>query len=172
MSFFRKLNDIDAFVFDMDGVLTDGSVLASPDGELLRTFRVRDGYALRQALQQGYHVALISGGRSAAAATHLASLGLRDIHMEVADKKEVLDKYLAEKGLRPARVLYMGGDLPDYEAMQLVGLPACPADAPEEIREICLYTSPFNGGQGCVRDIIEKVLKVQGKWTRGKGFVW
>lgn len=172
MSFFRKLNDIDAFVFDLDGVLTDGSVLASPDGELLRTFNIRDGYAVQQALQQGYHVALISGARSSSAAARLASLGLRDIYMEVADKKEALDKYLAEKGLRPGRVLYMGDDLPDYDAMQLVGLPACPADAAEEIREICLYTSPFNGGRGCVRDIIEKVLKVQGKWMQGKGFVW
>ena len=160
----QKLTDITTFVFDVDGVLTSGDVLASESGELLRTFNIKDGYALQLAVKKGYHVCIISGGSGQAMAKRFAGLGIPEVFLGVSDKVIVFNDYLMRNGIQAKEVLYMGDDLPDLNVMRLVGIPTCPADASPEIKAISLYISPFNGGKTAARDIIEKVLKVQGKW--------
>lgn len=164
MTFHSRLGSITTFVFDMDGVLTDGSLFATETGELVRRFNIKDGYALKLAKEKGFHVALISGGKSASAKQRFLDLGIPDVYMGVADKAEIFKDYIFENDIEAGQVLYMGDDLPDYDVMKMVGLPACPSDASGEIKAISLYISPFSGGEGCVRDVIEKVLKVQDKW--------
>lgn len=164
MSFLSKLAGISAFVFDMDGVLTNGMLLSTEKGELLRSFSIRDGYAIQLAIEKGYHVAVITGGHSEGARNRLARLGIKDVFMAVGDKLKTLETYLADKNLSASTVLYMGDDIPDYQAMKMSGLPVCPADAAEEIKDICKYISSRKGGAGAVRDVIEQVLKVQGNW--------
>lgn len=162
--FLNKLQSITAFIFDVDGVLTDGSILVTEAGEQLRTFNIKDGYALQLAVKCGYDVCAISGGRSAGVLKRLNAIGMVDVFLGVQDKAPVLLQYLAEKQIRPENTLYMGDDIPDLNVMKLIGLPVCPADAAEEIKAISSYVSPLNGGKGCARDVIEKVLKIQGKW--------
>jgi 3-deoxy-D-manno-octulosonate 8-phosphate phosphatase (KDO 8-P phosphatase) len=162
--FLQKLNEISSFVFDVDGVLTNGDILASETGELLRTFNIKDGYALQLAVKKGYHVCIISGGRGQAMQKRFENLGIKEIFLGVSDKVPVFEDFLLRNNLNAAEVLYMGDDLPDLEVMKLVGLPVCPSDASEEIKMIAQYISPYAGGRTAVRDIIEKVLKVQGKW--------
>lgn len=164
MSYLNKLHAIKAFVFDMDGVLTDGTVLVTEAGEQLRRFNIKDGYALQLAVRQGYKVAVISGGNSEGAKKRLDGLGIKDALMGVHDKVAELNRYLVQHNLIADEVVFMGDDMPDLEVLQLVGISACPADAVQEIKAQVLYVSDKNGGQGCVRDIIEKVMRVQGKW--------
>lgn len=165
MTFHSRLNAITTFIFDMDGVLTDGSLYAVENGELVRRFNIKDGYALKTALDAGFRVALVTGGKSEAARKRFFDLGIRDLYMGIANKAEVVSDYLLENGIAAEEVVYMGDDMPDYEAMKMAGIPSCPSNAIREIKAISLYISPLRGGEGCVRDIIEKVLKVQGKWT-------
>jgi 3-deoxy-D-manno-octulosonate 8-phosphate phosphatase (KDO 8-P phosphatase) len=160
----QKLKEITTFVFDVDGVLTTGDVLASESGELLRTFNIKDGYALQLAVKKGYHVCIISGGSGQAMAKRFAGLGIPDVYLGVSDKVEIFNNYLQQYGLRAAEVLYMGDDIPDLNVMKLVGIATCPADASSDIKAICNYISPFHGGKTAARDVIEKVLKVQGRW--------
>jgi 3-deoxy-D-manno-octulosonate 8-phosphate phosphatase (KDO 8-P phosphatase) len=160
----QKLKEITTFVFDVDGVLTTGDVLASESGELLRTFNIKDGYALQLAVKKGYHVCIISGGSGQAMARRFAGLGISNVYLGVADKVEIFNNFLDQYGLHAAEVLYMGDDIPDLNVMKLVGIPSCPADASTDIKAICSYISPFNGGKTAARDVIEKVLKVQGRW--------
>jgi len=160
----QQLKNITTFIFDVDGVLTSGDVLASESGELLRTFNIKDGYALQLAVKKGYHVCIISGGSGQAMAKRFAGLGIPEVFLGVSDKVLVFNDYLLRNGLQAKEVIYMGDDLPDLNVMRLVGIPTCPADASPEIKAVSLYISPFNGGKTAVRDIIEKVLKVQGKW--------
>lgn len=155
---------ITTFIFDVDGVMTDGSVQLLDNGELSRTMNTRDGYALQHAIKKEYHIAVISGGNSAQVKNRLQGLGITDIYLGISDKKEKMEDYLLMNALSKENVLYMGDDLPDYEALQLSGLPSCPSDAAEEIKKICQYRSPFKGGAGCVRDVIEKVMKLNGNW--------
>lgn len=162
--FLNKLSEVSAFVFDVDGVMTDSSILVTETGEQLRTFNIKDGYALQLAVKSGYPICIISGGRSQGVVRRLNTLGIKDVHIGVLDKSKVLDNFIQLNKLDPAHILYMGDDIPDLQVMQHVGLPVCPADAAEEIKGISLYISPFKGGKGCVRDVIEKVLKIQGKW--------
>lgn len=152
------------FIFDVDGVMTDGTLLVLENGQLSRKMHIRDGYALQLAVRRGYQVAVISGGRSEAVIRRLEGLGVRDIFLGVEDKKQVLQTYLSGRKLSPEQTLYMGDDLPDLQAMQLTGLRCCPSDSCPEIKAICQYISPFPGGTGCVRDVIEKVLKLNGHW--------
>jgi 3-deoxy-D-manno-octulosonate 8-phosphate phosphatase (KDO 8-P phosphatase) len=156
---------IRAFVFDMDGVLTDGKLLLMPDGEMVRRMSVKDGYALQLAIKKGYHVLIISGGNSQAARDRLEKLGIKEVHMGVHHKAKLLQEYLLTHGLEKNQVLYMGDDIPDLEVMQAVGLPCAPADACPEILAISRYISPFTGGEGCVRDVIEKVMKLNQHWS-------
>lgn len=155
---------ITTFIFDVDGVMTDGSIQLLENGELSRTMNIRDGYALQHAIKKGYHVAIISGGNSRQVKTRLKGLGVADIYLGVSNKKDKMEDYLLVNTLSKENVLYMGDDMPDYDALQLSGLPSCPSDAAEEIKSICHYISPFKGGNGCVRDVIEKVLKINGDW--------
>jgi len=167
MNVLTNFKKIKAFVLDVDGVLTDGRVLLLNDGQMARSMNIKDGYALQLAIKKGYHVLVISGGDDDAVKTRLQKLGVMDVHMKVADKKTLLAEYVNKQTLTWEQVLFMGDDIPDLQAMQIAGLPCCPADAVPEIKSISHYISPINGGAGCVRDIIEKVMKLNGDWDTG-----
>ena len=171
-SFLNKLKEITTFIFDVDGVLTDGSVVVTENGEQSRTFNIKDGYALQLAVKCGYNVCVVSGSRSKSALHRLNSLGVKDVYMGIHTKIEKVKIYFEERTISPENVLYMGDDIPELEAMKIVGLPVCPADAVEEIKAVCKYVSPCNGGKGCARDVIEKVLKIQGKWLQEDAYSW
>ena len=151
-------------VFDIDGVLTDGSIHVTTEGEQLRTFNIKDGYAMVKAREAGLPIAIISAGKNEGARKRLEYLGVEHIHLAVKNKIEVLDALLADYKLTLADVLYMGDDLPDAQILRKVGLPTCPADAANDIFGLCKYVSTKEGGKGAVRDVLEKVLKVQSKW--------
>jgi 3-deoxy-D-manno-octulosonate 8-phosphate phosphatase (KDO 8-P phosphatase) len=165
MNVLSLFKPITTFVFDVDGVLTDGTVQLLPNGEQSRRMNIKDGYALQLAVKKGYRIAIISGGRSESVVSRLQGLGIKDIYTGITDKQEKLQDYVFEHELQWEQVIFMGDDIPDYRAMQLVGLPVCPADAVPEIKSISRYISPVNGGNGCVREVIEKVLKLNGHWT-------
>lgn len=158
------MNNITTFIFDVDGVLTDSSVHITPTGEMLRIMNIRDGFAMKAALESGYHVCIISGGSNEGVRIRLRNLGITDIYLASHDKVETFKEYSELYGINPETVLYMGDDIPDYHVMQLVVLPSCPQDASPEIKAISKYISHKNGGKGAVRDVIEQVMKVQGKW--------
>ncbi|GGI23966.1 KdsC family phosphatase [Pedobacter mendelii] len=162
--FLQKLKNITTFIFDVDGVLTDGSVQVMDNGQSLRTFNIKDGYAMQLAVKLGYNVCIISGGDGIAMAKRFHNLGIKDVFLAAGDKVEIFNQYIADKTIAASEVLYMGDDIPDLKVMKLVGLPTCPADAVEEIKAISKFISPYNGGKTAVRDIIEKVMKVQGMW--------
>ena len=157
---------ITTFILDVDGVLTDGSVQSFANGEHARTFFIKDGYAMEKALQSGYNIIIISGGFEKGVENRLKFLGVKDIFLGVKDKLSLFNTYKVEKGIAEDQILYMGDDIPDYKMLKLVGLPTCPNDAANDIKEICQYISPYNGGRGAVRDVIEKVMKSQGKWLK------
>jgi len=164
MNVLTSFKNIKTFVLDVDGVLTDGTLLLLDDGQMARRMNIKDGYALQLAIKKGYHILVISGGNSDAVKLRLQKLGVTEVFMGIADKKEVLLQYISKHSLKPAELLYMGDDIPDMVPMQIVGLPCCPADAVPEIKTIAQYISPANGGMGCVRDVIEKVLKLNDHW--------
>ncbi len=166
------LKRINTFIFDIDGVFTDGIVIIDNNGEQLRTANVRDGYAVQFAVKKGYHVAVISGGNNEAVRKRFAGLGVTDVFLGSSNKVAVLEEYIHKKGIDLDTVMYMGDDIPDYRVMNMVGLPVCPNDAAPEIREISSYISSKDGGRGCVRDVIEQTLKVQGKWFDDDSHHW
>jgi 3-deoxy-D-manno-octulosonate 8-phosphate phosphatase (KDO 8-P phosphatase) len=155
---------INTFVFDVDGVLTDGLLYSFSDGEQVRAFNIKDGFAIKHAIDQGYRVAIISGKNEPGVLVRLKSLGIEDIFLGIEDKVDVLDNYLYMQGIHPATVAYMGDDMPDFEVMQRCGLRACPADAADDIKEICMFISTRDGGKGAVRELIEKIMKEQDSW--------
>jgi 3-deoxy-D-manno-octulosonate 8-phosphate phosphatase (KDO 8-P phosphatase) len=165
MSLLQHFQKIKAFVFDLDGVLTDGSLLIMPGQEFIRTMDIKDGYALQHAVKKGYHVVVISGSISKACAERLEYLGIRNVYMKVKDKEEVLAQFILSHHLHWDEVLFMGDDLPDYEVMKQVGLPCCPADAVHDIKAISKFISTMNGGKGCAREVIEKVLRLNNDWV-------
>jgi 3-deoxy-D-manno-octulosonate 8-phosphate phosphatase (KDO 8-P phosphatase) len=162
LELFKKITTL---VFDVDGVLTDGTLLVLPGGVMARKMSIKDGYALQLAVKKGYHVVVISGGNSPEVMERLNKLGVSAVFMRVENKLETLHQYLHEHSITTEEVLFMGDDIPDWKVMQEVGLPCCPADAVAEIKEISKYISHINGGFGCARDVIEKVLKVRGDWN-------
>ncbi len=164
MNILAAFKPIKLFALDVDGVLTDGSLLLLNDGQMMRRMNIKDGYALQLAVKNGYHVLVISGGSSEAVKMRLEKLGVKNVHMGVLNKKEVLAAYMEQHNLQPHQVLYMGDDMPDISVMQMAGLPCCPADAVAEIKDLSGYISPVKGGEGCVRDVIEKVLKLNAHW--------
>ncbi len=159
-----RLTRIKTFIFDVDGVLTDGKVLLIPGHDPIRNMYTKDGFALQLAVKKGYRLAVISGGRSEAVKESLGRLGVHDIFLRQHDKLACYKEYIYTHQLKEEEILFMGDDLPDWEVMKRVGLAVCPADAAQEIKEICPYVSDRKGGEGCVRDIVEQVLRVQGNW--------
>ena len=164
-SYKEIMNDITTFIFDVDGVLTDGTVHVSQTGEMLREMNIKDGFAMKAALETGYNVCIISGGSNEGVRIRLRNLGITDIHLGSPDKVATFNEYLELYNIKPEQVLYMGDDIPDYHVMKLVGLPTCPQDSSPEIKTISKYISHKNGGKGAVRDVIEQVMKVQEKWN-------
>lgn len=170
-NFKTKLTRIKAFIFDVDGVLTDGSVTLLPDGEQVRTMNIKDGYALQLAIKKGYKVAIISGGKSEMVKKRLNGLGILDVYMGAHLKKDAYEEFISIYNINADEILYMGDDIPDYEVMKCIGIPTCPQDAAQEIKDICIYISDKKGGKGAVRDVVEQVLKVQDNWMNKDGFV-
>lgn len=168
------LKKIRAIAFDVDGVLSTNNVVLIEDcAQPCRTANIKDGYAMQLAVKRGLRLAIITGGRSEAVRRRYVALGLQDVFMGAAVKIECFKDWLEESDLKPEEVIYMGDDIPDYEVMQLCGCPCCPADAAEEIRAISRYVSPYRGGEGCARDVIEQVLRAQGHWmTDAEAFGW
>lgn len=164
MNILELFAPVRTFVFDVDGVLTDGSLLATEDGQLLRRMNIKDGYAIQLAIKKGYKVWILSGAKSEGVRLRLQKLGVKDVHIGIETKKELLQDIALSSQTAYESVLYMGDDIPDYAAMQLCGLPCCPSDAVPEIQAIAKYISPYKGGEGCVRDVIEKVLKLNNDW--------
>jgi len=168
----QLLKKISTFVFDVDGVLTNGSVLIATDGEQQRTANVKDGYALQYAVKKGFRIVILSGGRSNCLQQRFEYLGIKDIFLGIDNKLGILKEYLKKNKIKKDEVLIMGDDIPDYEIMKHVDFACCPADASEEIKAISKYISDRKGGEGCVRDIIEQVMKVQGCWFDKDAFHW
>lgn len=169
MAFFKEeLMKVKAFVFDVDGVLSPDSVLINSDGELLRSANIKDGYALQYAVKKNYPIAIITGGNADSVRKRYNALGVKDIYMASKDKVEDFKDFISKYNIDPATVLYMGDDMPDYEIMTKVGVPTCPLNAVPQIREISAYISDLDGGSGCVRDVIEQVLRAHNNWVKIK----
>ncbi len=164
MNELERFAEITTFIFDVDGVLTNSQLLVQEDGSLLRMMNVRDGYAIKRAIEVGFPVCVITGGKSMGVVERLRGLGVVDIYYGVSDKVEAYREFKHLYELDDANVLFMGDDVPDYEVMRLVGFPACPRDACPEILSISKYVSDKGGGAGAVRDVIERTLRLHGKW--------
>ena len=160
------LKKIKALIFDVDGVLSRETISMYPSGEPMRTVNIKDGYALQLAVKAGFHVAIITGARTEAVKVRYNGLGIKDVYTGASIKKDCLEELMLMYELAPEEILYMGDDIPDYEVMQIVGLPVCPADAAMEVVEASRYVSEYNGGHGAVRDIVEQVLRAKGCWAK------
>lgn len=167
------LKKIRGLAFDVDGVLSANNVFLWDGAQPSRTANIKDGYALQLSVKQGMEVAIITGGRSEAVRARYMGLGIDRVYIGASVKIVTFEEWMEEKGLAPEEVLYMGDDIPDYEVMKRCGLPCCPSDAAEEIKDIALYVSPKKGGDGCVRDVVEQVLRAKGLWmSDAKAFGW
>lgn len=166
-----KLEQIKAFAFDVDGVFTNGMVMVSENGDLLRSYNAKDGYAVRAALDHGYHLAIITGGSSTTILKRFHPLGVKDIYLKSIVKMPDFDDFCTKYGLKHHEVLFMGDDIPDIEIMKVCGIACCPADAVAEVKAAANYISPHTGGDACVRDVIMQVMKVQGVWGKHAGIV-
>jgi 3-deoxy-D-manno-octulosonate 8-phosphate phosphatase (KDO 8-P phosphatase) len=164
-NFKEKLKDIKAFVFDVDGVFSENVILHT-NGELMRYMNVKDGFAVKSAVDKGFIVAVITGGFSDSVKIRFNDLGVTDIYLKSNNKADDFKDFFMKYQLKPEQILYMGDDIPDYEPMKMSGLATCPADAVEEIQNIAHYISDKEGGKGCVRDVIEQVLRAQSLWFR------
>lgn len=167
------LKCIKAIVFDVDGVLSAETITLAADGEPLRTVNIKDGYAIQLAVKMGLRMVILTGGKTEAVRLRYQRLGVEDIYMGCAVKVNTYDEFLRKYDLTDADVMYMGDDIPDIEIMRRVGCPVCPQDACPDVKEISLYVSPYKGGYGCGRDVIEQTLRAQGKWlSNEKAFGW
>jgi len=164
MAYLELFRQVRAFVFDVDGVFTNNEVLVTEEGTLVRTMHIRDGYAIKAAVRAGYPIAIITGGKSEGVKKRFADLGIKDIYLGKTDKMDAFDEFVHLYDLNPNEILYMGDDLPDYPVMRRVGCPVCPADAAQELFPIAVYISPYAGGHGCVRDVVQQVMALQGEW--------
>ena len=164
MNILSHFKPIKTFVFDVDGVLTDGTLLILKDGQMARRMNIKDGYALQLAVKKGYRVVILSGGTSEEVKERLQRLKVTDVFMQVENKQKFLTAYVNKNNLSWSEILFMGDDIPDYNCMMLAALACCPADAAQEIKHISKYISAYKGGGGCVRDVIEKVLKLNAHW--------
>lgn len=172
MNYKSKLHEIKAFVFDFDGVMTNGDVWTFADRETVRCGNIKDGFAIQYAVKKGYIVAVISGATSQSINNRMEALGVKQTYTGCANKMETYRRFLTTNGISESQVLYMGDDIPDYEVMRHCGVAACPADAAVEIKEIADYISLHDGGHGCVRDVIEQTLRLHGKWFHDDAVNW
>ena len=164
---------IRAVVFDLDGVLSSETIALGGDGTPMRTVNIKDGYAIQLAIKMGLRVAIISGCRIEAVRKRYEGLGMQDIYLGADVKIKVYDDFIAKYNLNDDEVIYMGDDVPDLEILRRVGCPVCPQDACPDVKDACLYVSPYRGGYGCGRDVIEQTLRAQGKWLSSeKAFGW
>ncbi len=168
----EKLFDLNTFLFDVDGVFTDNRVLLYPGLEPVRVFNSRDAYAIQLAVREGFRIVIVSGGKSEGVAQSFARLGVKEVHLSVPNKLVKLDELISTTDLDLERTAYMGDDVPDLRVMQRVAFPCCPADAVEEIKALSVFISGKPGGGGCVRDLLEQAMKVQGKWLTENGHTW
>lgn len=167
------LKKIKAIAFDVDGVLSCETISLHPDGEPMRSVNIKDGYAIQLAVKKELRIAIITGGRTESVSKRYANLGVQDIYLGCSVKIRTYQMWLEKYGLKNEEVLYMGDDIPDYEVMKTCGCPCCPSDAAPEIKAISCYIAPIKGGYGCGRDVIEQVLRAQGKWMTDKNaFGW
>lgn len=164
-NFKELLHEVRCFVFDIDGVLTDGSLMVQADGSMLRRMNIKDGYALKLAAKRNYEIFIISGSKQDGSATRLMNLGIEHVYTGVENKLAQLENLMLRTRTRPTQILYMGDDMPDLEVMKICAVRTCPADAVHQIKSICQYVSPLKGGEGCVRDVIEQVLTLRGEWS-------
>ncbi|MAZ55991.1 MAG: 3-deoxy-D-manno-octulosonate 8-phosphate phosphatase [Flavobacteriales bacterium] len=160
----NKLIKIKAIVLDVDGVLTNGGLIIYPDGKFLRQMNAKDGYAIKNALNKGYIIAVITGGREQNVKDRLTHLGVNEVFLNAHNKLPILKDFIKKYTLQKEEVLYMGDDIPDLEILKYVGVSCCPRDAVQEVKDVCNYISNKKGGEGCVRDVIEQTLKVTDKW--------
>lgn len=165
-NFKEDIGNIRAFVFDVDGVFTNGGITIDNSGDFTRTYNAKDGYAISYALRVGYPVCIITGGRGKSLEIRFKMLGVTRVHIYCMNKIEKLKEFMDEFDLRPEEVLFMGDDIPDIEAMRHVGMAVCPADAVSEVIEVSRYVSQYKGGEGCVRDVVEQVLRARGDWAK------
>lgn len=168
----EDLKKVKAFIFDVDGVFSASEILLHPSGELMRSMNIKDGFALQYIIKKGYNVGIITGANSESVKIRFQNLGVTDIYMKSYIKMDDFNDFIHKHALKPADILYMGDDLPDYDIMKIVGFPACPSDAVEEIKAISKYISDRPGGEGCVRDVIEQVLRLHGKWMDEESYRW
>lgn len=171
-NFKEELISVKAFAFDVDGVLSGPEVYLHPSGELMRSMNTKDGYALQHAVRRGYPIAIITGGKTNSVGERFKGLGITDIYLGSSYKIDHFNEFIFKYDLQSKDILYMGDDLPDYEVLKAAGVACCPSDAVEEIKNISHYISPFAGGKGCVRDVIEQVLRLHGRWLDGESFSW
>ena len=172
MNYKSKLKDINTLVFDVDGVFTDNTLYIMEGQEPMRKMNVKDGYAVQLAVKKGYQIAVITGGKSEAVKARFNGLGVLDVYLNSSDKMKVFKEFCAAKKVDPDKVLYMGDDIPDIPVMVNVGLACCPQDASEGVKAISHYISPISGGQGCVREILEQLLRLNGHWQADEDHVW
>ena len=172
MSYKQRLTDITTFIFDVDGVLTDGSVILDSSGEMVRTMHTKDGYALQHAVKKGYNIIIITGGNSIMVKKRLEGLGIDQVFLSTHQKLPVMENYLKNNKIQASQVLYMGDDIPDLPCLNVVGISTCPNDAAVEIREVCDYISHIDGGKGCVRDVLEQTMRFQNKWMDKDAYSW
>ncbi|HNQ13135.1 MAG TPA: HAD hydrolase family protein [Bacteroidia bacterium] len=166
LNFKQLLKQIKLIALDIDGVLTNGQLLVTPEGDLLRSMNIKDGYAMKKAVESGVKIFIISGSNSKGVTQRLNGLGITEIHLGVADKKSLMLSLCDKYKISTSEVLYMGDDIPDLEVMKSVRIACCPADAVAEIKAVSVYQSLQKGGEGCVRDVIEQVLRIQGYWNQ------
>lgn len=165
-NFKEDIARIEAMIFDVDGVMTDGRIIPTAEGDFIRCYNCKDGYALAYAIRHGYRVCVITGGYGKILERRLRMLGMQDFYIDCMDKISTLREYMKKYNLNPENVLYMGDDIPDLECMREVGMPVCPADSAAEVIECSRYVSEFEGGRGAVRDIVEQVLRARGDWAK------
>ena len=158
------LKEITTFILDVDGVLTNGKILVTSKGKMLREMNTKDGFIIKYALDKGFKIFIISGGTNKGVKERLKDLGIKEIFLGEYTKKDTYEKLIKKYNLKKNEIVYMGDDIPDIPVMKKIGVPCCPNDAVPDVKQISIYISKKNGGQGCVRDIIEQTLRVQNKW--------
>lgn len=171
ISYKERLHSITTFLFDVDGVLTNGEVMLL-NGSVIRTLNSKDGYALQYAAKKGYRICIITGGNSMDVKERLERLGIEKVVLRASDKLKVYEELKTEYGFSDHQALYMGDDIPDIPVLRAVGVSCCPQDAVPEVKSACHYQSPLNGGSACVRDVIEQVMRLQGKWMNEDAYHW